>query len=102
LTLSYFGTNSFKVKSKLKEVSLGEVLYYKKKEGKDVYYGNVTAITNQFKLKGLIEEKNFLFSWAEGWLKQFKIGSLVDANLEIEKEFGNLYKITDLKLTGFV
>ena len=46
LTLSYFGSHTFKVKSKLKDVKLGEVLYYKKKEGKDVYYGNVTAMTN--------------------------------------------------------
>mgnify|MGYP007116902480 FL=1 len=27
---------------------------------------------------------------------------MVETKLEIEKEFGNLYKIADLKLTGFI
>lgn len=35
-------------------------------------------------------------------MKNYRVGQIVAAELEVEKEFGNLYKIENSKLTGFI
>lgn len=35
-------------------------------------------------------------------MKNYRVGQIVTAELEVEKEFGNLYKIENSKLTGFI
>lgn len=78
------------------------MLFYKQKEGKEKFYGNENSKTREFKLWGLLEDWQFLLSWAEGWVKNYRVGQIVTAELEVEKEFGNLYKIENSKLTGFI
>lgn len=50
------------------------MVYYKAKESKQTYYGNENSKTRELRIKSVIEDKQFLISWAEGWIKTFWIG----------------------------
>jgi 23S rRNA pseudoU1915 N3-methylase RlmH len=75
-------------------------LYYKQKEEK--LYGNETSLTKEIQMKSVLEDMNFLASRADKTIKGNIVGSIVEAKVEVVKEYGVLCKLEDGKLTGFI
>lgn len=65
IIMSYFGNVNFKVRSKKEHIWIGDVLQFKTKTDSDKLYGNETSATKEVELKSILEDKNFLASWAD-------------------------------------
>ena len=53
-------------------------------------------------MKAILDDMNFLASRADKSIKNYAVGNIVEAKVEITKDYGVLCKFDEGKLTGFI